>query len=148
MPILYALRKPLLASILKNRTACAVITGAAILQLSLVSAGLPGWQSPIHSVLGLPDPGCGLSRAIIALLRGDWRTSLTYHAFAPFFVAALTLIAIVAVLPHEPRVKITAWVEGWEYHTGLTAIFLISLVIYWLARLLIMREAFLNLITG
>ena len=142
------MRKPILASILRDRTTCAAITAATILQLSLVFAGLPGWHSPIHSFLGIPDPGCGLSRAIVALLRGDWQTSLTYHAFAPLFVIALTLIALASVLPHGTRDKVAAWIEALELRTGLTAFFLISLVIYWLARMLIMREAFFKLIAG
>lgn len=141
-------RRPILAPLLKNRITCAAVTGATILQLSLVMAGLPGWRSPFHSIFGLPDPGCGLSRAIVALLRGDWATSVTFHAFAPLFVIALTLIALSAVLPRWPRDKVAAWVAGLEHRTGLTAILLVGLVVYWLARLLIMGEAFINLING
>lgn len=140
------MNRPILASILKSRAACAMITGAAALQLTLASYGLPGWQSPIHKVLGIPDPGCGLTRAIKALLRGDWRESLTFHAFAPFFIAALSLIAIAAVLPQVVRDKVAAVVEGLELRTGLTGYFLIGLVLYWLARLLIMRESFIRLV--
>jgi len=140
------LREPILAPILKNRATCVAITAATILQLSLVFAGLPGWQSPTHALFGVPDLGCGLSRAIVALLRGDWRTSLTFHAFAPFFVIALTLIAFAAILPSVIRDKVAAWIEAAERRTGLTAFLLIGLVAYWLARLLIMREAFLRLV--
>jgi hypothetical protein len=143
-----ALYKPILASILNNRSACALITGATILQLGLVSAGLPAWQSPTHAVFGLPDPGCGLSRALVALLRGDWRTSLTFHAFAPLFVVALSLIGVTTFLPRGPRDKLVALVDHLEHRTGLTAILLLGLVLYWLARLLFMREAFLKLIAG
>lgn len=143
-----ALYKPILASILNNRVACIMITGASILQLSLVSAGLPAWQSPTHAVFGIPDPGCGLSRAIVALLRGDWRTSLTFHAFAPLFVVALSLIAITTFIPRGPRDKLVTLVEDLERRTGLTAILLIGFVLYWLGRLLFMREAFLKLIAG
>jgi len=143
-----ALREPILAPILKNRAACVAITAATILQLSLVFAGLPGWRSPIHSILGLPDPGCGLSRAIVALLRGDWRTSLIFHAFAPLFVIALTLITLASVLPHGMRDKVATWIEALERRKGLTAFLLIGLVIYWLARLLVMRDAFLQLVAG
>ena len=141
-----ALYKPILASILNNRNACALITGAAILQLGLVSVGLPAWQSPTHMVFGIPDPGCGLSRAIVALLRGNWRTSLIFHAFAPLFVVALSLIGITTFLPRGPRDKLVALVEDLERRTGLTAILLLGLIIYWLARSLFMREAFMKLI--
>lgn len=140
--------KPVLAPILKDRFARSMITGVSILQLSLVSAKLPAWQSPFHAVFGIPDPGCGLSRAIVALLRGDWQTSLTFHAFAPFFVIALSLIAVATLLPQQPRDKLVALVETLEAHTGLTSLGLIGLVIYWLARLVFMREAFFTLIAG
>ena len=143
-----ALYKPILASILNNRNACALITGATLLQLGLVSAGLPAWQSPTHAAFGFPDPGCGLSRAIVALLRGDWRTSLTFHAFAPLFVVALSLIEITTFLPRGLRDKLVALVEALERRTGLTAILLLGVIIYWLARLLFMREAFMELIAG
>jgi len=124
-----------------------VITSATILQLSLSALGLPAWRSPLHSTFGIPDFGCGLSRAILALLRGDWQTSWTFHAFAPFFVAALILVALAAILPHLVRDKIVAWVERMERRTGLTTILLTGLVLYWLARLLIMREAFILLVS-
>lgn len=141
-----ALRKPILALILKKRDACLIITGTAILQLSLVFLGLPAWQSPIHAFLGIPDPGCGLSRALVALVRADWRTALTLHAFSPLFAIALGLIASAAILPHGLRDKMASQVEYLEQNTGLTAILLIALIIYWLVRLAFFHEAFLNLI--
>jgi hypothetical protein len=141
-----ALRKPILASILRDRTVCFIITGASILQISLVILGLPAWQSPIHTFLGIPDPGCGLTRALVALLRADWRTALTLHAFSPLFAAALILIAISATLPQSLRETMVSLVKTLEQNTGLTAILLIALVIYWLIRLLFFREAFLSLI--
>ena len=143
-----ALRTPILASLLRNRAICLVVTGVTILQLSLVALGLPGWRSPILSFFGVPDPGGGLTRAIVAFLRGDWQTSLTFHAFAPFFIVALTLIAVAAVLPSSPRDKISDWVENVEVRTGLTAILLIGLVVYWLVRLLILGKTYITLITG
>ena len=142
------LRAPIFASILNNRVICIAVSVAAIVQLSLVSAGLPGWSSPFHTVLGIPDLGCGLSRASVALLRGDWQRAFTYHAFAPAFVVALGMIGLAAFLPHQMRRKIAAWVEFAERRTGLTAFLLIGLVVYWLARLLFMREAFLALIAN
>lgn len=51
-----------------------------------------------------------------------------------------------AILPPGMRDKVIAWIETLEHRTGLTAFLLIGLVIYWLARLLILREAFLRLV--
>lgn len=133
---------------MKDRIVCLIITGATILQLALVASSLPGWRSPILNLVGIPDPGGGLTRAIVALLRGDWQTSLKFHAFALFFVIALTLIAMTAILPSALNDKIIAWVEEVEERTGLTAILLVGLVIYWLARLFILREAYITLIAG
>lgn len=143
-----ALRTPILAPLLKNRAICLAVTGATIIQLSLVALGLPGWRSPILAFLGVPDPGGGLTRAIVAFLHGDWQTALTFHAFAPFFIVALTLIAAAAVLPISSRDKITDWVEKVEASTGLTATLLIGLVVYWLGRLFFLGEAYITLIAG
>ena len=140
--------KPILAPILEYRPLCVAIIGATILHLVLVAYGLPSWQSPVRLVFGIPDPGGGLTRAILALLRGDWETSLSFHAFGLPFVFALTLIAMAAILPVSSRDKMTDWVGKLERRTGLTAIFLIGLFIYWLVRLLILGDPYIKLIVG
>lgn len=140
------MNQPVLAIILRSRVTCALISAAAFVQISLVSVGLPGWRSPFHVFLGIPDPGCGITRAIVFLLRGDWQKALVYHAFAPLFVIALGMIGLAAFLPDQIRDQIAAWIEEIENRTGLTAVLLIGLVIYWLARLLIMRGGFLALV--
>lgn len=142
------LSDPILAPILESRITSLAIVGAAILHTGLVILDLPSWPCPVRHSLGIPCPGCGLSRAITALLHRDWETSLNFHAFAPFFLLALMLMACVILLPPPPRRWIIHQVEVIEQHTGITAILLVGLVFYWLARLLVLREAFLNLITG
>jgi hypothetical protein len=42
--------------------------------------------------LGIPCPGCGLTRAVAALLRGDLRAAFAYHPAAP--VLALEVAAL------------------------------------------------------
>jgi hypothetical protein len=139
---------PVLANLLEHRPTGLAITGAALLHAGLTLAGLPGWTCPIRAYLGIPCPGCGLSRAITALLQGDWQTSLTLHAFAPLFLIALILIAGITLLPIPIRHRFIQRISVIESHTGVTAIFLFSLVFYWLARLIILRAAFINLILG
>ena len=54
-------------------------------------SGLP--FCPMAGVLGIPCPGCGLTRASLALARGDFTFALTLHplvfVLAPLFAAAV-----------------------------------------------------------
>ena len=151
-PISLQLKKnlnvPILVSLLENRTMGLAIAGTAALHSGLVILGIPSWQCPLRHGLRIPCPGCGLSRAITTLIRGDWQTSLTFHAFAPLFLVALILITGVTLLPSPHRRRVINCVEVVERHTGITAILLIGLVFYWLIRLLILREGFVDLIMG
>ncbi|HXV42256.1 MAG TPA: DUF2752 domain-containing protein [Anaerolineae bacterium] len=125
-----------------------MITATAAVQAGLVSFGLPGWPCPFLHVVGLPCPGCGLSRAMVALLQGNWRTSLDLHAFAPIFALALVLVIGATILPQKQRIWLVSQLEIVERRTGITAILLIGLVFYWLVRLLIFPDAFINLVKG
>jgi hypothetical protein len=148
LPSKNSIFNPILSPMLAHRQTSAVIFGAAVLHAGLTMAGLPSWSCPFLDLFGIPCPGCGLSRAITALIRGDWQTSFTFHLFAPFFLLALVLMAWVTFLPGAQRQWLTSHVEVIERRSGIVAILLIGLVVYWLARFLILREAFVNLIIG
>ncbi|MBV9209798.1 MAG: DUF2752 domain-containing protein [Acidobacteria bacterium] len=135
-----------MASVMRKRTEALVITGVAAAQAALVSAGLPGWPCPFRYLLGIPCPGCGLTRAVAALLRGEWHASLSLHAFAPLFLIALTLIALAATLPERPRRSLVYTIENIEQRTGITALLLACLMLYWLIRVLLFPEAAARLI--
>jgi hypothetical protein len=85
---------------------------------------------------------------MVALLHGDWRTSLDLHAFAPIFALALVLVIWATILPQTQRNWLVGRLEIVERRTGITAILLIGLVLYWLVRLLIFPAAFINLVKG
>lgn len=142
------LTQPILATLLEQRSMAVAIAGAALVHGGLSWVGLPSWQCPIRHTLGLPCPGCGLSRAIAALLAGDWAASVNYHAFAPLFLAALLLIGLAACLPDRHRRWVSQLVGNLERRTGLTALLLIGLVGYWLGRLLFFHDDFVRLIMG
>jgi hypothetical protein len=139
---------PILAQVLERRALGLVIGAAAVLHLGLMRFDLPAWQCPLRNVLGIPCPGCGLSRAITALLHGHWQLALARHAFAPFVLAALVLIIGMALLPEAVRRRGIAGVARFERRTGLTALLLVALMVYWLARLLIFRGAFIDSTIG
>jgi hypothetical protein len=137
---------PILASLMRERPVALSITGFALTQVILVANHLPGWPCPLLSLFGVPCPGCGLSRAIGAMVRGDWSTMITFHAFAPLFGIALVLIAIAAFLPDPHRRGLYALVELVERRTGATALLLVALLLYWAARLATDPSTFIALI--
>jgi hypothetical protein len=139
---------PVLSPVLGDRRFGLAITGAALLQLGLASFKLPGWQCPFLQLLGIPCPGCGLTRATVFLFHGDWKQALAFHAFAPVFVIALLLVAVTSILPQRPKERIVAVAEYIEGRTGISGLLLVGLIFYWLARLLILQSAFVRLIRG
>jgi hypothetical protein len=108
---------------------------------------LPSWQCPILHATGVPCPGCGLSRAIVLLLRGELRESIRFHAFAPIFLLVGIALAITVVLPESMVQPAIYEAEVLERKTGFTVIILAGLIIYWLARLLFF-PAFVQIVRG
>lgn len=141
-----ALDTSIFASLLEDRAIGIAIIGAAILHTGLVILGLPSWSCPIREYLRIPCPGCGLSRSITALLHGDWKSALTIHAFGPLFLLAFGMMCVVNLIPKSQRIPIINQVKSMERKTGITAIVLISLVLYWLSRLVFFREHFIGLV--
>jgi hypothetical protein len=133
------------ASLLRSRPTAALLAGIAMLQLGLAAFGLPGWPCPLLHGLGIPCPGCGLSRAAMELLRGQWHTALSHHAFAPLLLAATAVIGGASLLPESLRLALIGGVERLERRTGLTALVLAGLVLYWIARFTFARETLLLL---
>jgi hypothetical protein len=85
---------------------------------------------------------------MILLLRGDWRRSLAFHAFAPLFIVALMIAITTALLPESVRQRIVTSTEVLELRTGITGLLLVGLILYWLARLFVLQSAFVQLIQG
>lgn len=70
------------------------------------------------------------------------------HAFAPVFLIALVVITASALSPRALAVRLANKAELIERYTGITAVLLIGLILYWLARLVIMQDAFVQMIQG
>jgi hypothetical protein len=102
----------------------------------------------VKAATGIPCPGCGLTRATAALFRGDLPASLRTHAYAPVIVLALFLTALALLLPKDARRAFVAGVESFERRTGVTAIALVGLMVYWLARLLFFPEVLAEVAGG
>jgi len=134
-----------ISSILLDRKLALIFLGFAVLLLGLFGMGIPGWPCPILQSLGIPCPGCGLTRATFLLIRGHVHASLTYHAFAPIFLLGLAVVGAAGLLPDIARPFLEKLVTP-ERRTGILFILLTVLILYWLARLLFLHSSFVQLI--
>jgi hypothetical protein len=126
---------PLLASLVNRRRDGLILVGVGVLQTGLFLAHLPGWPCPFKALTGLPCPGCGLTTAIAELLGGDWRGAIATHAFAPVFVVAFLVMLAAVVLPEPQRRRFVDLVSRIERRSGISALLLCALLIYWGLRL-------------
>jgi len=113
-----------------------IFAGVGVVQLALTITGLTGWQCPIRSTFGVTCPGCGLTTAIALLLKGDWQAAVRTHVYAPLFLVVLILLLVSAALPPAYLGRISGSIARLERKTGITAIVLLSMVVYWLLRVL------------
>ena len=125
---------PVLGPLLSNRWLTGIFLGFGLTQLILVATGLTGWQCPIRSTIGTTCPGCGLTTAMALLVKGRWTAAVEMHAFAPFFLMVLALVAAAITLPRQYLVKLSTTVSLLERKTGITAITILGLILYWLLR--------------
>jgi hypothetical protein len=127
---------------LDRRRPAGAARAAGALALGLLLALAPYFElvrCPWAALLGLPCPGCGLTRAAGLLLRGDLRGALQLHPLSPLLVP-IVVVALVGALwepwsqahASEARWRLPRGVERWQ---GPAAWALLLLVIgVWLAR--------------
>lgn len=134
------------SDVLEHRPTCIALSAAVGTHFSLMALGLPGWQCPIRYGLGVPCPGCGLSRAASALVHGDWHQALQLHLFVPVVIVAIALILISAVLPNTYRPALVNPIRWLETHLGMTTLLLTGAIGYWLIRLLFFTKVLYQLV--
>ena len=93
---------------------------------------------PTALFFGIPCPGCGLTRATLALLHGDFGAALHFHplvfVLTPLFAYALgvSLVDYVRGVPSAPA-RFTAWLSQRTRYGAALALFFVVLGV-WGAR--------------
>ena len=128
---------PVLAPLLQNRRLICIFAAVGLAQLILVATGWNGWQCPIRSTFGIICPGCGLSTAMTLLVKGHWAEAVRMHVFAPLFLMVLVFMAGTIALPAVYLKRLSAGVAALERKTGITAIMMLGMVLYWLLRVFV-----------
>lgn len=131
-----------LASLLRDRRVALGVTAVAAAQVAAVAAGVGGWPCPLKAAFGIPCPGCGLTRASVALLRGEFVKALGLHAFAPVLLLGVAAFAVAGLLPEARREAFAGFVGRIERHTRAAYVVLAALLLYWSVRLLFLPGAF------
>jgi len=132
----------MLAALLRDRRVSLGVTAVAAAQVAGVAAGVGGWPCPVKAAFGIPCPGCGLTRASVALLRGEFATAFGLHAFAPVLLLGVLAFAVAALLPAARRDAFAALVGRVERRTHVAYVVLAGLLVYWSVRVLFLPGAF------
>jgi len=92
---------------------------------------------PLASVLGVPCPGCGLTRATLALAHGDLKHALELHplvlVLAPLFIWAMCSAAIGYIRGPRAAQTVPRWL-GSRTVTALASLLLVATLGVWGAR--------------
>ncbi len=101
----------------------------------LVVLALPVKLCMVATLLHIPCPGCGLSRAAFAMARGDVTRALDFHPLSIVIVPMVAWIAGAQAL-HYVRTG-SAWPAGrlGKWTEGLVAAMAVLLIVVWVARL-------------
>ena len=104
-----------------------VVLGAFALGVSL-------WTCPLVSATGCRCPGCGMTRAIGALGRGDLEASLALHPFAWGFALGWILLAAYELLGRR-RAGFERLIARVETRVPLSSVFLGAFAVFGIARM-------------
>lgn len=130
------LLRPWLAPLMRQRVLCRIMF-AAVLGVGGASwLGWSLWPCPFAQVTGLPCHGCGMTRAFLAMLRGEWGAVMRLHPFAPFFALVGGVCSVVSFLPGGLAERLAGKIEIFERKTKLPALVLIFFACFGLLRML------------
>lgn len=86
-----------------------------------------------HKLLtGLPCPGCGITRSLMSLYRGDVVQSVAYHAFGPAVLLACVVGIVVLIYELATRRDL---LRPYLFHRGAAVALGLTLGLYHAARL-------------
>ena len=109
----------------------AVVAGAGV--WSIVTGRLAGEVSllpcPVHWLTGIACPGCGITRASVALARGDFARAWHFHPFV-YLLVPLALSFLIA--PRWTRATWTA-IPAWTRQAA-TTLALLACLALWILR--------------
>ena len=130
-----SLTKPWLAPLMADVVLCRIVVGVCAVLGAASTLGIPVWPCFLNSLTGLPCPGCGMTRAVTALLHGNWTLAMTYHPLSPGYLVIGFLLGLAAILPASGRSRLVLAVRSVERVSALPALLVLLTVIFGLLRM-------------
>jgi hypothetical protein len=127
---------PILGPLVRNRQAMIVLASVTVVQVILTTAGNIAWQCPVKSTLGVPCPGCGLTRAMVLFAQGHWKAAIELHAFAPIFFGIGIFLVVGSILPAGLQQKVADQIAAFERLSGIVGLLTLSILAYWILRII------------
>jgi hypothetical protein len=127
--------EPVLAPLLAERRWALLVFVVGAIQTVLTIYGCGSWPCPMRTIVGLPCPGCGLSRGLVNLLNGQWQAAIDHHLFSPILFAVLLVLGIGSCLPHAAHGRLVRSIRFAERRTGISFIFLSGMFVIWVLRI-------------
>lgn len=121
--------------ILANRSLCAFMAGLLVVLAGSQALHISIWKCPTWMVFHVPCPGCGLTRAVYALLCGDFALSWRFHPLAPLFLLAGILLLIRLAMPEAMAAQLIRWMTVIEEWTGAAWLVFAAMLLLWAWRL-------------
>ena len=132
------MKPPLIITpIIKKRTILIIIIILPVFFIFLNVIGLFVWQCPFHTVTSFDCPGCGMTRAITALIKLHYKEAFHYHPFSFLLVMGWVCLLIIYCLPSKLRTSIIQFIEKIESKTAFVLFFIGAFIIYGTVRLIL-----------
>jgi hypothetical protein len=129
------------ANILRERIVCVSMLLTGIVFIGANMLGLRVWICVFRETTGLPCPGCGMTRAMSSLAKGNLASAMHYHLLSPIIFVGLLVMTIVTLLPQSKRQLILPLIEKAEHRSGFTALSILAMLAYGIWRIIHLHSA-------
>ena len=127
-------RWELAAYLVRERKLGLAMLGGGLVYFALAICGVDLMPCPLLKVTGLPCPGCGMTRACLAMLQGNWAEVWHLNPFGPVFAVFWAVVAVGVALPQPWRDRFATWLGRFEQRTRWAGWLAGGLAIYGLTR--------------
>jgi hypothetical protein len=112
----------------KHKQNIIAMAGIAVfwLGISLIT-GTACW---FQSVVGLPCPGCGLTRSFMALASGAWREAFFWHPLLPIAIALLPFALPLFIILRRHKQKKALEGMLWAMVFAILAVYAMRMLLY------------------